>query len=90
LDAAEATWLADYPDHIIWTAELVGLRARALAKHATHVEEMSAKIAAIEGESAEIYAEKYTHVIKDYLFEPGDVVLVRNAVDEGSLHKWKE
>ncbi|KAJ7134175.1 hypothetical protein C8R44DRAFT_610014, partial [Mycena epipterygia] len=29
--------------------------------------------------------EKYKHVIKDYCFEPGDVVLVRNTVDEDSL-----
>jgi hypothetical protein len=85
LDVAEATWLAEYPDHIISTDELVGLRARALAKHTVHVEEMRARIAALKKKSVEEYAEKYKHVIKDYCFDPGDIVLVRNTVDEGSL-----
>jgi hypothetical protein len=85
LDVAEATWIAEYPDHLVSTDELVGLRTRALAKHAVHVEEMRARMAAIKIKGAEDYAEKYKHVIKDYNFEPGDVVLVRNTVDEGSL-----
>jgi hypothetical protein len=85
LDVAEATWMAEYPDHIISTDELVGLRARALAKHVVHVEEMRIRMASIKEKTAEEYAEKYKHVIKDYCFKPGDVVLVRNTVDEGSL-----
>ena len=85
LDVAEATWMAEYPDKLISTSELVGLRARALAKHITHIEEMRERMAAIKEKSAKGYSEKYKHVIKDYLFEPGDVVLVRNTVDEGSL-----
>jgi hypothetical protein len=85
LDVAEATWLVEYPDRIISTGELVGLRARALAKHTAHVEEMRVKIAALKEKNAKAYAEKYRHVIKDYCFEPGDVVLVRNTVDEESL-----
>jgi hypothetical protein len=56
-----------------------------LAKHATHVEEMCEKMAAIKEKGAEDYSEKYKHLIKNYLFEPGDVVLVRNTVDKGSL-----
>jgi hypothetical protein len=83
LDVMEATWLAEYPDRLVSTDELVGLRA--LAKHVVHVEEMRGKMAAIRTKGAEEYAEKYKHVIKDYQFEPGDVVLVRNTVDEGSL-----
>jgi hypothetical protein len=85
LDVAEATWLVDYPDGLISTDELVGLRARALAKHVVHVEEMRQRMAAIKVKGAENYAEKYKHVIKDYSFEPGDIVLVRNTIKEGSL-----
>jgi hypothetical protein len=40
----EATWLVDYPGEIISTEELVGLRARALAKHIQHVEEMRDRV----------------------------------------------
>jgi hypothetical protein len=46
---------------------------------------MRARIAALKKKSVEEYAEKYKHVIKDYCFDPGDIVLVRNTVDEGSL-----
>ncbi|KAJ7134184.1 hypothetical protein C8R44DRAFT_610418, partial [Mycena epipterygia] len=31
------------------------------------------------------YAEKYKHIIKNYEFKPGDIVIVRNTVDEESL-----
>jgi hypothetical protein len=85
LDIAEATWIAEYPDQLVSTDELIGLRACALAKHAVHVEEMRTIMAAIKAKGAEDFAEKYKHVIKDYEFRPGDVVLVRNTVDEGSL-----
>ena len=40
LDVEEATWLVEYPGEPISTAELIGLRARALAKHSLHVQEM--------------------------------------------------
>jgi hypothetical protein len=46
---------------------------------------MREKMAAIKVKGAEDFAEKYKNVIKDYEFGPGDVVLVRNTVDEGSL-----
>nr|GAT44250.1 predicted protein [Mycena chlorophos] len=85
LDVAEATWLAEYPDHLLTTDELVGLRAKALAKHATHVEEMRSRVMEEKRQSVAEYARKYQHVIRDYAFGPGDVVLIRNTVDEESL-----
>jgi hypothetical protein len=77
--------MVEYPDHIILTDEFVGLQAWALAKHVVHVEEMRTRMAAIKEKTAEEYAEKYKHVIKDYCFKLGDVVLVQNTADEGSL-----
>ena len=44
LDLEEATWLVEYPGEIISTAELIGLRAKALAKHIQHVDEMRARV----------------------------------------------
>jgi hypothetical protein len=44
LDVQEATWLVELPDRILSTAELIGYRARALAKHRQHVSEMREKI----------------------------------------------
>jgi len=40
LDAAEATWLVDSPMGVVSEEELIGMRARALAKHRVHIEQM--------------------------------------------------
>ncbi|XP_006459192.1 hypothetical protein AGABI2DRAFT_116167 [Agaricus bisporus var. bisporus H97] len=40
LDIAEATWLVKYPAKMISSSDLIGLRAQALAKHISHVEDM--------------------------------------------------
>ncbi|KAF7773662.1 hypothetical protein Agabi119p4_5829 [Agaricus bisporus var. burnettii] len=40
LDIIEATWLVKFPETLVSTADLIGLRAQALAKHVTHVEQM--------------------------------------------------
>lgn len=44
LDIIEATWLVKLPDIFLTTPELIGYRARALAKHPEHVEEMRARV----------------------------------------------
>ena len=44
LDIQEATWLVELPGTILSTAELIGFRAKALAKHRQHVEEMRKRI----------------------------------------------
>jgi hypothetical protein len=86
LDLEEATWLVEWPDTILSTDELVGLRARALAKHTYHVDEMRDRVHKFKESDAYKYAEKYKHVIHDYKFEPGDLVLVRNTAVEDSLN----
>jgi len=87
LDLEEVTWLVEWPDEIISTEELVGLRARALAKHIYHVEEMRERVQKYKETDAYKYAEKYKHVIKDYKFEPGDLVVVRNTAIEDLLNR---
>jgi len=86
LDLEEATWLVEWPDTIVSTDELIGLRARALAKHTYHVEEMRERVHKFKESDAYRYAEKYKHVIKDYKFQAGDLVLVRNTAVEDSLN----
>jgi len=44
LDIVKATWLVDLPNGKLWTAELLGYRARALAKHRDHVEDIRQKV----------------------------------------------
>jgi len=44
LDVVEATWLVKYPERMVSNAELIGLRALALAKHVEHIEEMRQRV----------------------------------------------
>ena len=87
LDAKEATWLIDPPSGIISENEWIGLRARALAKHRIHVEQMRERIDKEKLKWIEIYEKDYEAVIRDYKFQPGDLVLLRHSAIESSLDK---
>src|ERR1700688_527729 len=87
LDATEATWLSVIPNRVMTESDLIGLRARALAKHQIHTEEMWQRIDKDKLKRLEAYEKDFHAVIKDYQFEPGDLVLVRNTAIENSLDK---
>jgi len=44
LDVQKATWLVKLPDWMLTTEELIGYRARALAKHRIHVADMHKRV----------------------------------------------
>ena len=87
LDAEEATWLIETPNGIVSENELIGMRARALAKHRIHVNQMRKRIDADKLKRLKAYEKDYEAVIKDYKFKPGDLVMVRNTEIENSLNK---
>src|ERR1700761_6873201 len=87
LDIVEATWLVEYPDHVISTAELVGLRAKALAKHRRHIGEMQECVTKEKLVALLRYERIHAATIEDYKFEPGDLVIIRNTRIEKSLNK---
>jgi len=87
LDILEATWLVEFPGRTLSTAELIGLRARALAKHRQHVEEMRNRVDVRKREWLLRYEKENQHTIKELKFLPGDLVLVRNTEIESSLDK---
>ena len=87
LDLTEATWLVEPPVGIISEEELIGMRAQALVKHKVHVEEMRQRVDESKLKRMAEYEEKFKAVIKDYKFEPGDLVLLRNTAVENSLDK---
>jgi Integrase zinc binding domain/RNase H-like domain found in reverse transcriptase len=87
LDAAEATWLVKPPSGIMTEIELIGSRARALAKHGTHVAEMRRRIDQEKLKRLEQYERDFKAVIKDFEFVPGDLVMIRNTAVENSLDK---
>ena len=86
LDAAEATWLARVPNRVMTNEEMIGSRARALAKHRVHVKQMRRRVDQEKLKRLEVYERNFKAVIKDYRFEPGDLVLVRNTAVESSLN----
>jgi len=87
LDAQEATWLVKPPIGPLSEAELIGMRARALAKHRVHVDQMIKRIDQEKLRRLKAYERDYAAVIKDYRFKPGDLVMVRNTAIENSLDK---
>lgn len=87
LDIQEATWLVELPGRALTTAELIGYRAQALAKHRQHIIAMRARIDKGKREWLARYEKDHKHTIKDLTFEPGNLVLVRNTEIESSLDK---
>ena len=87
LDAKEATWLVKPPSGMVSENELIGMRARALAKHRIHMEQMRKRIDKDKLKRLLRYEKDFKAVIKDYKFKPGDLVLVRNTAIESSLDK---
>ena len=77
----------DLPGKFLTTAELVGFRAKALAKHRQHVIEMRNRIDQGKREWLARYEKENKSTIKDFKFCPGDLVLVRNTEIETSLDK---
>ena len=87
LDIQEATWLVELPGRVLSTAELIGYRAKALAKHRQHVIEMRKRIDQGKREWLAQYEKNNKSTIKDLVFKPGDLVLVRNTEIESSLDR---
>src|ERR1700753_3121478 len=87
LDLVETTWLVEYPGEVITTAELVGLRAKALAKHRKHVEDMRKRVTKEKLLALQRYERVHARTIVDYKFAPGDLVIIRNTRIEKSLNK---
>lgn len=87
IDVKEATWLVKPPTGVLTDEELIASRARALAKHRVHIRQLMRRIDEDKLKQLERYEKDNAAVIKDYKFEPGDLVLVRNTIIEGSLDR---
>ena len=87
LDIQEATWLVNLPGRVLTTVELIAFRAQALAKHRQHVIEMRKRIDQGKRQWLARYERDNKSTIRDLIFKPGDLVLVRNTEIESSLDK---
>ncbi len=90
MDIIEATWLVELPDRVLTTEELIGFRARALAKHKEHIDEMRERVSKQKRDALLKFEEKHVHKIKDYKFKSGDLVLVRNSPVDNVLEQKNE
>lgn len=87
LDVQEATWLIEPPTGLLSTAELIAARARALAKHQAYVEEVMNKVSKEKQERVAEYEKAHKATIKNWNFQRGDLVLMRNTSIESSLNR---
>jgi hypothetical protein len=87
LDIVEATWLVDLPNGKLSTADLIGYRAKALAKHKDHIEQIRRKVSKQKLDDLLRYEREHRYKIKAFDFKPGALVLVRNTAVESSLDK---
>ncbi|TFK16326.1 hypothetical protein FA15DRAFT_607577, partial [Coprinopsis marcescibilis] len=87
LDIQEATWLVEPPSGFTTTAELIGARAKSLAKHQDFVESVRQWVHADKRRRVEQYEIDHTKTIRSFKFKPGDLVLLRNSGIESSLDK---
>jgi len=87
LDVQEGTWLVKLPDRMLTTEELIGYRARALAKHRVHVADMRKHVSAEKQARLAKYEKDHRNKIDDRIYGPGDLVLVRNSVIESSMSR---
>ena len=87
LDIIEATWLVELPDRTLKSHELIGFRARALAKHEQHVREMHARITEEKKRRALAYEKEHAATIRNFDFKPGNLVLMRNTAIEKNLDR---
>ncbi|KAF7760013.1 hypothetical protein Agabi119p4_11708 [Agaricus bisporus var. burnettii] len=76
LDIIEATWLVKFPETLVSTADLIGLRAQALAKHVTHVEQMRQRVNDEKLRRALQLEQAMQHKIKEFKLKSGDLALV--------------
>ena len=85
-DLAEANCLAPPTDFPISTADLIWQRAEALQNRYEAVQELSEGKYAERIANALEFEKKFDHRIKDYHFEPGSVVLMRDSAIAKSLN----
>jgi len=72
---------------MLTTEELIGYRARALAKHRVHVADMHKHVSAEKQARLAKYEKDHRNKIDDRIYEPGDLVLVRNSVVESTMSR---
>jgi hypothetical protein len=86
LDITEATYLQPPPDSILSTTDLIARRAIALQKRADDLSTLHSKVFEARRRAAFRFEKKHEKTIRDYKFQRGNLVLVRNTKIEKNLN----
>jgi hypothetical protein len=87
LDISEATYLQPPLDSILSTTDLIARRAIALQKRSSDLEKLYSNVYTARLEAAKCFKASHERTIRDYNFEKGDLVLLRNTQIEKSLNR---
>jgi hypothetical protein len=87
LDISEATYLQPPPDSILSSTDLISRRAIALQKRSHDLEILYSRVYSARLEAAKCFEEVHQRTVKDYDFERGDLVLMRNTQIEKALNR---
>jgi hypothetical protein len=87
LDILEATYLLPPPDSNLTTTELIARRATELQKRQEHVSALRNQVFEARNRAAKVFERDHSAVIKDFDFQHGALVLVRNTAIEKSLNR---
>lgn len=86
-DISEADYLLPPPESPLTMTELISRRAIALQKRREHLAELHNKVHSARLKAAQQFEKDHSHMIKDYNFKTGDLVLIRNTAIEKALNR---
>lgn len=87
LDIAEATYLLPPPTELLSTTDLIATRAIALQKRKSHLSALQSKVMAARVQAAIRFEREHAATIRDFDFQRGDLVLIRNTAIEKALNR---
>jgi hypothetical protein len=86
-DITEATYLRPPPTSILSTTDLIARRAIALQKRREDLERLHSKVLQARLDAATRFEKEHTATIRDFDFNLGDLVLIRNTAIEKALNR---
>jgi hypothetical protein len=86
-DIAEATYLQPPPTSVMSTTDLVSCHAIALQKCSANVNQLYSKVYQARLKAARRFEQDHLRTLKDFDFQRGSLVLMRNTQIEKSLNK---
>ena len=87
LDIAEATYLLPPPHAPLSTTDLIAARAVALQKRKSHLSTLHSKVMNARVQAAVRFEREHAATIRDFDFQRGDLVLIRNTAIEKALNR---